>query len=240
MAIFKYGLTEIEYELMLHDRDDIIISVDWINGLEVKAPGEVEKDRLEAVLHKKAKWIMNKYNEIYDIVKTPLPKEFVSGEKFSYLGRAYRLKVLKKEHTKVDLTFHQGKFIATVPTSLSERERQDKLKKAFKKWYNQHGLEKVKQRLALYTEKLGVQPLSITLRDQRLRWGTCTPEGNIYLNWRLVMAPIPVIDYVIVHELSHLKHMNHSKDYWAVVRTLLPNYEQHKEWLKNNGPLLTL
>lgn len=87
---------------------------------------------------------------------------------------------------------------------------------------------------------MGVTLNDVQLKEQRMRWGSCTSEGNIYLNWRIIMSPMSIIDYVLVHELAHLRYMNHSNDYWNFVRSILPDYEQRKDWLRVNGPTLTL
>ncbi|BFH15659.1 M48 family metallopeptidase [Paenibacillus melissococcoides] len=91
-----------------------------------------------------------------------------------------------------------------------------------------------------FTIKFTHQPKAIIIRDQEQRWGSCTPAGNIILNWRIFLAPASVVDYVLVHELAHLKYMNHSKEYWDTVRMLLSEYEEKKEWLRLNGTLLNV
>jgi predicted metal-dependent hydrolase len=91
-----------------------------------------------------------------------------------------------------------------------------------------------------FTIKLQQTPKKIIIKDQEQRWGSCTPSGNILLNWRIFLAPTSIIDYVLAHELVHLKHMNHSKEYWETLRMLLPDYEQRKEWLRINGRTLNV
>lgn len=119
-------------------------------------------------------------------------------------------------------------------------ERKNELKQLFKEWYIHHGHKKVEERLDIYCPKMEVQPSNIVIKEQHKRWGSCTKEGAIYLNWQIMMAPMPVVDYVLVHELAHLKHMDHSTEYWRFVRSILPDYEQRKEWLRINGPTLNL
>lgn len=83
-------------------------------------------------------------------------------------------------------------------------------------------------------------PSKLMVKEQKFRWGTCTPRGAIYLNWKLFLAPMRVVDYVIVHELAHLRYVDHSKHVWNLVRSILPDYEERKEWLRVNGPTLTI
>ncbi|UCZ53466.1 M48 family metallopeptidase [Bacillus shivajii] len=242
MPNFTYGTTTIEYDLEYKaDKRDISISVEWLNGVKVTAPQKIDESQLESVLYKKAPWILQKWNDCREIVDPPAPKEFVSGEKFSYLGRNYRLKVRKHDELKKSkLVFWQGKFLADIPASYSDEERIEELKQLFKTWYKQHGESKLKERLDMYAGKLNVAPTKFALKEQKMRWGTCTSDNVIYLNWRIVMAPVPIIDYLLVHELTHIKHPNHSRDFWNCLYSIFPDYEQRKEWLRKNGPTLTI
>lgn len=242
MPCFTYGNTTIDYQLDYRfDSKDITVIVEWLNGVKVTAPHDITEQQLQELLHKKAPWILSKWKAFDEITDKPAPKEFVSGEKFSYLGRNYRLKLYR--HTdinKVDLVFYRGRFTGHVPASFSEDEKNNALSSAFKNWYLTQGEKKVPQRLKIYTEKMNITPGSIKLKEQKRRWGTCTPNGNIYVNWRIMMAPLPIVDYLLVHELAHLKYPNHSKDFWQLVRSIVPDYEQRKEWLRINGPRLSI
>jgi predicted metal-dependent hydrolase len=87
---------------------------------------------------------------------------------------------------------------------------------------------------------MDLKPSGAVVKEQKLRWGSCTSMGIINLNWRLFLAPMRIIDYVIVHELAHLRYHNHSKDFWNLVRSIIPDYEERKEWLRVNGPTLII
>lgn len=241
MPTFQYGTTAIEYDIEHTDnRKDISIIVEWMESIRLIAPQGITDKQIEEIIRKKAPTILQKLKEVNEITDPPLPKEFVSGEKFTYLGRGYRLKVCREEAEQVKLTFRQGKFIATVPEYMEERDKKLQLTKLFKNWYLEHGKAKMQTRLDLYCARMGVNPNTVQLKEQKMRWGTCTSEGNIYLNWRIIMAPMSILDYVLVHELAHLKYMNHGNDFWHLVSSILPDYEQRKEWLRINGPTLTL
>src|SRR5699024_96198 len=125
--------------------------------------------------------------------------------------------------------FKKGRFIATVPSNWGQEKVQYILEESLIEWYRMRGLKKVLERATYFEYLLGVESKSIQLRTQHKRWGTCTPEGNIYLNWRIVMAPVRVIDYIIVHELAHLRIPEHNQDFWNLVRSILPHYEEDKE-----------
>ncbi|MGJ7034249.1 M48 family metallopeptidase [Anoxybacillus eryuanensis] len=239
MPSFQYGKTTIDYTIEYKPKKrDVTITVEWLEGVKVIAPQEIDDSLLQSILYKRAPWMIDKWRALNEIANPPAPKEFVSGEKFAYLGRNYRLKVYKCE--KPTLIFKQGKFLATIPPHFTEEERISFFQRAFKQWYIHHGEIKLQERLNVYGPKIGVMPTKIKLKEQKMRWGTCTNDGAIYLNWKIMMAPMPIIDYLLVHELAHIKYPNHSNDFWHFVKSVMSDYEQRKEWLRVNGPTLTL
>ncbi|WP_394173994.1 M48 family metallopeptidase [Guptibacillus hwajinpoensis] len=241
MPQFQFGTTTIEYSLNVNDeKKDVSIAVEWLEGVRVTAPTNLDTKQLETILHKKAPWIIEKIDGFNQIETFASEKEFLSGEKLPYLGRNYRLKVTREVDASPALTFHQGKFYLTVAADTQPCERIATAKELFQKWYISHGQQKIQQRLALYSPKLNLYPKKIEVRNQNTRWGSCTPGGNININWRIMMAPMNIVDYLVVHELAHLKHPNHSTEYWRLVESVLPDYKDRKEWLRINGPSLTI
>ncbi|MBX0358364.1 M48 family metallopeptidase [Halobacillus sp. Nhm2S1] len=235
MPQVQYGTTTIDYELLNMKRKDLKITVDLVNGVQVAAPEETSLETIEKAIKQRASWITSKLREIEQVHTPSFKKEYVSGEKFPYLGRHYRLKVHKEAVPTPVLKFHQGKFIAIVPRDWEYEQVEKVLEAKLIQWYRDHGIVKVKERAEIYKEILGVSPNSLQLRTQHKRWGTCTPNGDIYLNWRIVMAPVSVIDYVIVHELAHLIVPEHNEKFWNVVQSVLFDYEKSKEWLRVQG-----
>lgn len=235
MHSINYGTSKINYVLHKQDRRDVKITVDLVDGVVVYAPVTLTEDKVKHLISQKARWISAKLAELDEVQTNVQPKEFVSGEKLPYLGRKYRLKVHREPVDKASIGLKQGKFKAVVPKNWPQDKVQTVLESQLIEWYRYHGLKKITERSSHYENLLGVTPTSINLRTQHKRWGTCTPKGHIYLNWRLVMAPIRVIDYVIVHELAHLLERDHNKQFWNLVKSILPNYEQQKEWLRVNG-----
>lgn len=235
MSYIKYGNTTIYYSLYKQERKDLRIVVDLVNGVVVYTPEKTPDDKIHALLSSKAKWIYDKIQELDEVKINVAPKEFVSGEKLPYLGRHYRLKVHREAVNQSSFGFKQGRFIATVPSNWEQEKVQDTLEEGLVEWYRVRGLKKVLERARYFEHLLGVESKSIQLRTQHKRWGTCTPEGNIYLNWRIVMAPVRVIDYIVVHELAHLRIPEHNQDFWNLVRSIVPHYEEDKEWLRIHG-----
>ena len=126
------------------------------------------------------------------------------------------------------------------PILLSSNDQYIKLRELLVNWYLTEGGKLIKERISIYSKKLNLYPESITLKEQKTSWGTCSSIGNIYINWKILLAPLDIIDYVLVHELCHLKHMNHSKEYWALVGTIFPDYKEKRNYLKENSLKLNI
>ena len=110
---------------------------------------------------------------------------------------------------------------------------------AFRKRYREEAREKIEKRVAYYHPLTGGNYISITIRDQKSRWGSCSSRGTLSFNYRLLFAPPAVLDYVVVHELCHLTHMDHSKNFWDKVASVMPDYKTHRQWLKDHGQELS-
>jgi len=163
------------------------------------------------------------------VSRFPLPgKELVSGESALYLGRSYQIEVVDDGTRDIQFT---KRFV--IPSS-----RATERKGAMREWYIARAEEIILRRVHRHARELGVQFSKAKIVDNRYRWGSCTIQDNVNLNWRLIKAPMFVIDYVIVHELAHLIESNHTPEFWNVVRTQAPKMEKAKLWLKENGQIL--
>ncbi len=157
-------------------------------------------------------------------------REYVSGEALPYLGRNYRLKVVEGELAPTKLL--NGRIIVTVPEPSSQTHY---IQRALVNWYKRHANKKVREKVLRYANIVGVETGVIRVRDFKSRWGSCTPYGDLEFNWVIVMAPNRVVDYVVIHELCHLLHHDHSPQFWKEVERVMPDYKEHKEWLKQYG-----
>lgn len=155
-------------------------------------------------------------------------KEFVNGERFLYLGNYYNLKLVDNREILLDF---KDEFLLS-------KKYLPYAKNIFIIWYKRRACEKISQRVRWYTQKRGFEYNKINITNAQKRWGSCSHQGNLSFAWRLIMAPLPIIDSVVVHELVHLEVKNHSKAFWNKVESLDPEYKEHKDWLKNNGHLL--
>ena len=160
---------------------------------------------------KRTPWIRRKLREQSQAV-TPRPKEYVSGESFTYLGRNYRLKVLRGTDREVKL---KGGYLEV---GLPRKSKDGDIRNALIEWYEEHALERLTEKTNRYAGIMGLSPNSISVRDYKSRWGSCSSKGEISYNWRVIIAPHHIVDYVVVHELCHLKHPNHSPAYWKSVK----------------------
>ncbi|HOJ49494.1 MAG TPA: SprT family zinc-dependent metalloprotease [Spirochaetota bacterium] len=198
--------------------------------LIVRAPFEVSEETINRVVAKNLKWIEKNKNEILSRDPKFVKKEFVNGEGFLYLGKSYKLHIVNEQD--IPLKFNNAFFLL--------KEYQSTAKQLFIAWYKKRAYEKISERVQFYAQKRGFKYNKIYITNANRRWGSCSIKGNLSFSWRLIMAPLSVIDYVIVHELAHLEQKNHSKFFWNIVRILLPEYEKSKDWLKNNGYMLRL
>ncbi|MBZ4647572.1 MAG: hypothetical protein JG777_3061 [Clostridia bacterium] len=225
----------ISYTLLKTKRKTIGITVDRNGEVMVHAPFCVTEKQICEVVQKKADWIIKKVNEVIKRNSNLVCRQFVSGEKFLYLGKEYTLEIVEKDLSKAEVLMQEDTMAVYISQGLSEESRKQAIKEALIKWYRQSFAEIIKERIEKYSLQLKAAPCKVVIKDQKTRWGSCSKKGNINLNWRLVMAPLHVIDYVVSHELCHLKVMNHSKDFWNLVESIQPNYHESRKWLKVNG-----
>jgi len=198
--------------------------------LIVRAPLHATDDLIKKVILKHKKWIEKKKTGIQSRAFKFCQKEFVNGEGFLYLGRYFKLTIV--DNQKVKIKFENGFYLSRDAVPNAEKE--------FIKLYKKLAYEKISERVKWYAEKRSFKYSSIKISSAQKRWGSCSNKNNLNFSWRLIMAPLPVIDYVVVHELAHIEEKNHSKSFWNIVKTLMPDYKRYEYWLKKNGYLLRL
>ncbi|WP_046173353.1 M48 family metallopeptidase [Domibacillus indicus] len=204
----------------------------------VTIPAGTNTRKYEQILLQKAPWILKQLAHFEEMRVTSRSLQFRSGEKLPYLGRYYRLKVRSEAVSVPTFRFFKGQFEAVVPLEASTEDYRNHLYPLYKEWIIQKGKRFAEKRINRFTQRLGKTPSDLSVRSMEKRWGSCTPQGRILLNWRIFLAPVSMVDYVLAHELAHLKEMNHTQAYWDTLRMLLPDYEERKEWLRLNGSQL--
>ncbi|ABB16136.1 M48 family metallopeptidase [Carboxydothermus hydrogenoformans] len=211
-------------------RKTIALEVTDNATLIVRAPYRVSESTIQAVIRKHYNWIIKKKKEVEARDPKVRAKEFVNGEGFLYLGKYYKLQIVEDqiEPLKFANAFYLSK--KALPHA----------KKVFTEWYKKAALEKITERVQFYAKMGGYKYSRINITSAQRRWGSCSSKGNLNFSWRLIMAPLPVIDYVVVHELVHLEEKNHGKVFWTKVKILMPDYQKHEKWLKENGYVLKI
>lgn len=207
-------------------RRTLALEIDGHGDLIVRAPVLLSQKKIEAFIVSKQDWI-GAHIERSLHTRRARPK-FQAGEWFYYLGNQYQLKLVSE---------------ATIPLRLEKFFFLDEryLKKAaliFTNWYQKQARRVLTNRVDSYARKTGWTPKTFKIANTQRQWGSCTAKGALSFSWRLVLAPLEVIDYVVVHELAHLKHRNHQKAFWAAVESHLPDYRASRQWLRDYGSSL--
>jgi len=230
-AIFRHHfhtifMNEIKIDKIIRSKRKtiaLIISADAM--LVVRAPMMTTLKYIKSLVFKKRFWINEKKKQV---LKNGVPaknKEFVNGEGFLYLGETYKLKIENCEIVKLsDYLYFPEKYLSDGRVKIIE-------------WYKQKALEKITERADWYSQITGWRFKSMSITNAERRWGSCGSSGSINFSWKLIMAPLSVIDYVVVHELAHITEKNHSVRFWNKVKTVLPDYKGRQRWLKENKNL---
>jgi predicted metal-dependent hydrolase len=202
--------------------------------VKVVVPETLVQERIVKLLDDKTRWIKEKL-ALHFQTRSKSNKQFVSGECFSYLGRNYRLKVHKGQYEPIKLS--RGRFNVTLRAGSDNPEL---IQDSLTSWYKQRAQAKLTEKSKRYAEIIGVTYASVGIKLYKSRWGSCSVGGNIDFNWHIIMAPNRIVDYVVIHELCHLIHHDHSPKYWQQVERIMPDYAECKAWLKHNAGLLVL
>jgi len=228
---------DIQYTLLRRSgRKTASVTVAPDNSVTVIVPAELDDEAAAAIIQRKRKWIYGKIAFNKEVRIPHKPKEYVSGEAFAYIGRNYRLKVQTGTPSGAEL--RDGRFVVMIPAGLSGANRATRIVQELTGWYRAHAQQKLAQRARLHTKRMGLKLGAVGVRDYRRQWGSCHQDGSIFFNWKIILAPMQIIDYVVIHELCHLKHRDHSREYWRLLGLYLPDYLESKEWLRVNGGLL--
>lgn len=240
MGSITFGQTKIKYEIKRGKRTKTVALLIQPNtSIIVLTPCLLSEEKIRQIVTKRAGWIIRQTEKIRKLRAAFPAKEFVSGESFPYLGRQYRLKVtrtnsLSNSHCKLIV----GRFHIEIHDNLKNREASEFVRQKLIEWYMVKAEAKIKERIAKYTELVGKHPQKVIVKDQEKRWGSCSHALSLRFNWKIVMAPLSILDYVIVHELCHMVINNHSDKFLDRLRSIIPDYPKKRKWLKENSVLL--
>jgi predicted metal-dependent hydrolase len=240
------GKNSVQYILTRSKRKTVGIKLNEKGEVSVTAPLGLSGKQVREIIIKKIPWIVKKQEELKGKYKEPgAQKKYIDGDSFLYLGKEYNLKIQRgSDSENVALCGNDIVVSITGDTAengnIDDKEWAETIKRLLRGFYINRFLEVIKDRIDNYASKIGVYPKKVTIREQNTRWGSCSSKGNINLNRKLVMAPSKVIDYVIVHELCHMREMNHSKNFWNIVSEVCPDFKESQKWLKDNGHRMTI
>lgn len=220
----------IPYQLERRSRRTIGLKIS-ATGLIVHAPKRISQTLLEHALLEKVDWIRKKLTQLVD--SQPAPLVWEDGAELLYLGNTIQLS-LKQDSVNRKPEFEHG----VLHLRLKSIEDADAIKAKVIQWYKKAALTDFARRLEIFSAKLGVQTPALYLSNAQSRWGSCNSKREVRINWRLLQAPPHIINYVICHELAHLKQMNHSAKFWAIVESLQPDYKEAERALKQLSPQL--
>jgi predicted metal-dependent hydrolase len=228
MKVIEFGTRKLKYNLHRENRKRLRIVVAPELTVDVFAPATAGEEQIQAAVMKKAAWIARKLDGFEKYHPLSAPKKFISGETLVYLGRQYRLKVAQGSRQPAKLI---GRFLKV---RVENKNDTRSIKKAVDAWYRKRAHET----LGRYVEKCytiaarhGVPEPILMIRTMRRRWGSCSPKGRITLNLNLVKTPVHCIEYVIMHELCHMKYHNHSKSFYSLLTRCQPDWRNRKEIL---------
>jgi predicted metal-dependent hydrolase len=219
---------QLDYEIIYSNRRRLQISVERDKSIVVRAPEGTSLEKIETALEKKKLWIYEKTKHPQKYHEKEREREYISGTSILYLGKEYKLDFVNEDFEGVKF---DGRFYIPANSALFAKQ-------FLQEWFIEEAKRIITPRVQNYARKLGVKYNQVLISSLKYRWGSCTPKDNLNYNWRLIKAPISVIDYVIVHELAHLVEPNHTKHFWTTVSIQLPHYQKSKMWLKDNGRLL--
>ena len=207
------------------------------SNVKVSAPKRLSNRVITDFITERSRWIEKNVR-----LQLEQPKQktriWADGEMFAYLGQEYPLRI-KREFRSV-ANINDGHLDVMIPCVTFESEEKPTVKSLIAAWYKQKATETLTTRSFDYSKILKVEPTSIRIKEYKSQWGSCSVSGVISYDWRIIMAPSNVVDYLVVHELAHLLEHNHSQRYWGHVEAALPNFRDQQSWLKVNARMLTI
>lgn len=217
-------------------RLNVDLTIDRDGGVVIAVPDSMKEADVARIIRNKQTWIYTALGRKETTHKGPPPKEYVSGEGFFYLGKKYRLKVLRDGQTPETgpgLQLQNDRFY--LPRELAADGRN-----VFMKWYTERAEEWIKRRMNALKGRVAAAPQAIEIRDLGFRWASCTHKGKMFFHWRTILLPPERIDYLILHELVHVHEHNHSPAFYERLRRASPEYKQHEDWFRRYGDLYSL
>ena len=238
MEYLKFGDNLIKCEFHKSNRAKNVRITVKDQRVRVTVPKRVSLEHAESLLENHKDWVLKSLEKQKLKAQIERPETYSSGEKFPYRGRYYPLVLEYTSGPEYYAAFKGRRLIAYIPDNLGAEQQNLFVKELLKKWYIEQAEKILPEQVAYYSKLLTLPYKKLKIKDQKSRWGSCSDKGTININWRIIMAPNQVSAYVIIHELTHLRHMDHSRNFWLTVENYLPDYRKWKKWLSVNGKIL--
>lgn len=226
--------TTIEYQTTRAARKTADIIIERDGSVHVRVPKQWSDERVAELVKAKEYQIYKMLAEWRELNSSRVEREYKNGEGFLYLGRNYRLCLVDEQDEP--LALKSGRLCLRRDIVNDGDGKQ--VRATFKDYYSARGLLRIQKRVAYYAPKVGVKPAGVEVRELGHRWASCSSTGKLAFNWKCIMAPQTIIDYIVVHELCHIHHRDHTEKFWNEVDKVLPEYGERKEWLRLNGASL--
>lgn len=208
------------------------------NMVVVAAPEKLSQSEIMRFVEDKSEWVRKRISLNLEKQKNKAPRRYVSGERILYLGKEHFLIV--EEGTLAGVVLNSGNIIVRIRPGTPPELLEQMVRRQLSLWYVRLSLKKIEERVRHFAQVIGATPRSVRIKAIRSRWGSCSSGGGVNFAWQIIMAPEPVLDYLVVHELCHLIHHNHSAEYWGLVQSVIPDYRERRKWLRENGDCLTM
>ena len=244
----KYNDETIQLHIIRSKRKTVCMSINKDGSVIVKAPLRYPTDKeIFDFVEQKIDWVLKQREIQEDREDMRLVRRFETDYSFPYLGEERLVEMQKGKKTQI--SYENGTIIIKTPyydALLKDYEAEEnkpaiaKLQSELKKWYKKQAADYVTKRVEYYKDIIGVTVNSVSIKSRKSQWGSCDSNGDITFSWRLVMARPDAIDYVVIHELCHRKHMDHSSEFWNQVQTYMPDYKKQKQWLEENSMNLSI
>jgi predicted metal-dependent hydrolase len=233
MHLFEWGENKIRYVLKRTSRRRSIgICVMPNSEVVLRVPKRLAKGEIDRILQKKADWIFSQQKNYQKFQDRFSAHRFVSGESLPYQGEKIYLEVERSISSKKSVLFENSKLSVYLPEN---QKHPFAAQREVLAWYRSEALKEINQSVGIFAPILRVDPKKITIRNQKHLWGSCTNRHHLSFNWRLILLPKLYLDYVVVHELCHIVHLNHSEKFWSLLKTILSESEMRRKWLKENS-----
>ena len=228
---------DIEYRLLPGaDRQTTDIVIERDGQISVRPPRFMTPEQVDQTVLAKRLWIYRNLADWRDLNATRVLREWVNGESFLYLGSSYRLQLVSEQDEALKLK--GGRFCLL--RSVVERGGPVVAQAAFQSFYTEKGAPRLAERVAHYAARVGAAPGRLQIRELGYRWASCLKGSDLHFHWKCLMAPLKIVDYIVVHELCHLRHRDHTSAFWNEVDKVLPDYRERKEWLRQRGAQMDL